>query len=190
MLKREVKEMVKYLLGEKESFKVVFANGIEETIEYKGYCWILNNKAYSDEELIEKMVRYQNNEKKFIIKFEEIEEVEEVENLNDDLFQDEHIQYCEEAIERETKKENVVSEIELQVNDLKKLIGKKVFVKRYSYDGYYYNDSEKVETFTIDDFKCYSDDIKAGDIELWEIEYTGKYGDYYLITFKDLIFIC
>ena len=92
--------------------------------------------------------------------------------------------------EEETKKENIASEIELQVNDLKKLIGKKVFVKRYSYDGYYYNDSEKVETFTIDDFKCYSDDIKAGDIELWEIEYTGKYGDYYLITFKDLIFIC
>lgn len=92
--------------------------------------------------------------------------------------------------EEETKKENIVSEIELQVNDLKKLIGKKVFVKRYSYDDYYYNDSDKVETFTIDDFKCYSDDIKAGDIELWDIVYTGKSSDYYLITFKDLIFIC
>lgn len=191
MIKNEVRQWVKYLIGERNCFKVTFANGVTETVEYKGYCWILNGKAYSDEELIEKMVRYQNNEKKYIVKFEEIEtETEEVENLNDDLFQEEDVKYCEEAIERETKKENIVSEIELQVNDLKKLIGKKVFVKRYSYDNYYYNDSEKVETFTTDDFKCYSDDIKAGDIELWDIVYTGKSSDYYLITFKDLIFIC
>lgn len=102
MIKNEVRQWVKYLIGERNCFKVTFANGVTETVEYKGYCWILNGKAYSDEELIEKMVRYQNNEKKYIVKFEEIEAVtEEVENLNDDLFQEEHIQYCEEAIERE-----------------------------------------------------------------------------------------
>lgn len=120
MLKREVREMVKYLIGERKSFKVVFANDVVEVVEYKGYCWVMNGKAYSDEELVEKMVRFQNNGKKFIIKFEEIEEaveevaveevvveeslVEEVENLNDDLFQESDIAYAEEAIERETHK--------------------------------------------------------------------------------------
>lgn len=116
MLKREVREMVKYLISERKSFKVVFANDVVEVVKYRGYCWVMNGKAYSDEELVEKMVRFQNNEKKFIIKFEEIEEVveevaveevEEVENLNDDLFQESDIAYAEEAIEREThKKEN------------------------------------------------------------------------------------
>ncbi len=111
MLKREVREMVKYLIGERKSFKVVFANDQVEVVEYKGFCWVIGAKAYSDEELVEKMVRYQNNERKFIIKFEVIEEleeveetteVEEVENLNDDLFQESDIAYAEEAIERET----------------------------------------------------------------------------------------
>lgn len=112
MLKKEVREMVKYLIWERKSFKVVFANNTVEIVEYKGYCWVMGNKAYNDEELVEKMVRFQNNEKKFIIKFEEIEEVnieeslvEEVENLNDDLFQESDIAYAEEAIERETKQE-------------------------------------------------------------------------------------
>lgn len=97
---------------------------------------------------------------------------------------------CLSYLYEEANKENEESEIDRQINDLSTLVGKKVFVKRYSYDDYYYNDSEKVETFTIDDFKCYSDDIKAGDIELWDIVYTGKSSDYYLITFKDLVFIC
>lgn len=122
MLKREVREMVKYLVGERNSFKVVFANGVEETVEYKGYCWVLNGKAYSDEELVEKMVRFQNNEKKFIVKFEEVEaekevEEEEVENLNDDLFQEEVIEYCEEAIERET---NENEKMELKIGNIYK----------------------------------------------------------------------
>ena len=114
MLKREVREMVKYLVGERKSFKVVFANDQVEVVEYRGYCWVIGNKGYSNEELIEKMVRYQNNERKFIIKFEVIEEleeveesieeslVEEVENLTDDLFQESDIAYAEEAIERES----------------------------------------------------------------------------------------
>lgn len=72
MLKSEVREWVKYLVCERNSFKVVFANEITETVEYKGYCWIMDNKAYSNEELVTKMVKYQNNEKKFIIKFEEV----------------------------------------------------------------------------------------------------------------------
>ena len=117
MVKREVRQWVKYLVEERNSFKVIFANGEIEVVEYKGYFWVTGGKAYSNKELIEKMVRYQNNERKFIIKFEVIEEVEEleeveesieeslveeVENLNDDLFQESDIAYAEEAIERET----------------------------------------------------------------------------------------
>ena len=119
MLKRDVREMVSYLVGEKKSFKVTFANGKVEVVEYRGYCWVLGNKGYSDEDLVKKMVKFQDNVSKFIIRLEVIEEVEEVEeveeetslevslveeveNLTDDLFQDEDLAYCEEAIERET----------------------------------------------------------------------------------------
>lgn len=119
MLKRDVREMVSYLVGERKSFKVTFANGKVEVVEYRGYCWVLGNKGYTDKELVEKMVRFQNNVSKFIIRLEVIEEeveevaveeetsveeslVEEVENLTDDLFQDEDLAYCEEGIERET----------------------------------------------------------------------------------------
>ena len=117
MLRKEVREWVKYLISERKSFKVIFANGQVEVVEYRGYCWVIGMKGYSDDELVEKMVRFQNNEKKFIIRFEAIEEVEEaeeieasqeaqeveeVENLTDDLFQEENIAYCEEAIERES----------------------------------------------------------------------------------------
>ena len=56
MLKREVREMVEYLINERKSFKVVFANNEETTVEYKGFCWIVNSKAFSDSELVEKMV--------------------------------------------------------------------------------------------------------------------------------------
>lgn len=126
MLKRDVKEMVKYLISERKSFKVTFANGKVEVIEYRGYCWVLGNKGYSDEDLVKKMVRFQDNVSKFIIRLEVIEEVEEVEemnyeeslveeveNLNDDLFQEEDIAYCEEAIEREThKKDNDIIKYE------------------------------------------------------------------------------
>ena len=119
MLKRDVKEMVNYLIGERKSFKVTFANGKVEVVEYRGYCWVLGNKGYTDKELVEKMVRFQNNVSKFIIRLEVIEEeveevvvdeessveeslVEEVENLTDDLFQEENLAYCEECIERES----------------------------------------------------------------------------------------
>ena len=131
MLKKEVREMVKYLISERKSFKVVFANNTAEIVEYKGYCWVMGNKAYTDEELVEKMVRFQNNERKFILKFEEVEEVEEVEesieeslveeveNLTDDLFQESDIAYAEEAIERETNKEEcnkMKTNIELRID--------------------------------------------------------------------------
>ena len=113
MLKRDVKEMVNYLIGERKSFKVTFANGKVEVVEYRGYWWVLGNKGYTDEELVKKMIRFQDNVSKFIIRLEVIEEeieevvvdeessVEEVENLTDDLFQDEDLAYCEEGIERE-----------------------------------------------------------------------------------------
>ena len=113
MLKKQVREWIKYMIEERKSFKVMFATGVTEVVEYKGFCWILGGKSFSDEELVEKMVRFQNNEKKFIISFETIEaeesveleeaqEAEEVENLTDDLFQESDIVYAEEAIERET----------------------------------------------------------------------------------------
>ena len=121
MLKRDVREMVSYLVGEKKSFKVTFANGKVEVVEYRGYCWVLGNKGYTDEDLVKKMVKFQDNVSKFIIRLEVIEEVEEVEeveeensievslveeveNLTDDLFQEEDLAYCEEAIKRETNK--------------------------------------------------------------------------------------
>ena len=127
MLKRDVKEMVNYLIGERKSFKVTFANGKTEVVEYRGYCWVLVNKGYSNEELIKKMVKFQDNVSKFIIRLEVIEEVEEVEeevekslveeveNLTDDLFQEEDLLYCEEAIERE-------SNIELKNENEKRIL--------------------------------------------------------------------
>ena len=114
MLKKQVREWVKYMIEERKSFKVMFATGVSEVVEYKGFFWVLGGIAFSGKELLEKMVRYQNNERKFIIKFEVIEEleeveesieeslVEEVENLTDDLFQESDIAYVEEAIERES----------------------------------------------------------------------------------------
>ena len=72
---------------------------------------------------------------------------------------------------------------------LRNMIGERSFIKRYSYDGYYYNDSVEVENFTVDDFRFYAQDILNGDIELKEIKFTGDFGSYYLITFNDLTFI-
>lgn len=142
MLKRDVKEMVNYLIGERKSFKVTFANGKVEVVEYRGYCWVLGNKGYTDEELVKKMVRFQNNVSKFIIRLEVIEEeveevvvdeetsveeslVEEVENLTDDLFQDEDLAYCEECIERESNiscETNIIKEESIMTNKEKKYL--------------------------------------------------------------------
>ena len=126
MNKKEDRQWVKYLVGEKKSFKVIFANGTVAVVEYREYCWVLDGKAYSNEELVEKMVRYQNNEKKFILSFAEVEEeveevaveeVEEIENLNDDLFQEEDIAYAEEAIERETtSNKNMEKSFKIKLN--------------------------------------------------------------------------
>ena len=136
MLKRDVKEMVEYLISERKSFKVTFANGKVEVVEYRGYCWVLGNKGYSDDDLVKKMVRFQDNVSKFIIRLEVIEEmnyeeslVEEVENLNDDLFQEEDIAYCEEGIERETNIElridvdiEVIEETGYSVEEIEKVV--------------------------------------------------------------------
>lgn len=70
------------------------------------------------------MVKFQDNVSKFIIRLEVIEEVEEVEeevekslveeveNLTNDLFQEEDLAYCEEAIKRETN--NIKGDIKMQ----------------------------------------------------------------------------
>lgn len=81
MLKRDVKEMVEYLISERKSFKVTFANGKVEVVEYRGYCWVLGNKGYSDKDLVKKMVRFQDNVSKFIIKLEVIEEMNYEESI-------------------------------------------------------------------------------------------------------------
>lgn len=151
MLKRDVREMVEYLISERKSFKVTFANGKVEVVEYRGYCWVLGNKGYSDKDLVKKMVRFQDNVSKFIIRLEVIEEVEEVEeveeleeveemnyeeslieeveNLNDDLFQEEDLVYCEEAIKRETNIElridvdiEVIEETGYSVEEIEKVV--------------------------------------------------------------------
>lgn len=148
MLKRDVKEMVEYLISERKPFKVTFANGKVEVVEYRGYCWVLGNKGYSDKDLVKKMVRFQDNVSKFIIRLEVIEEVEEleeveeveemnyeeslveeVENLNDDLFQEEDLEYCEESIKRETNIElridvdiEVIEETGYSVEEIEKVV--------------------------------------------------------------------
>lgn len=148
MLKRDVREMVSYLVGERKSFKVTFANGKVEVVEYRGYCWVLGNKGYTDEELVKKMVRFQDNVSKFIIRLEVIEEeveevvvdeessVEEVENLTDDLFQDEDLAYCEEAIERESnvsretnniKEESIMTNKEMEEKKYLEYIDERVY---------------------------------------------------------------
>jgi hypothetical protein len=78
-----------------------------------------------------------------------------------------------------------MNEIALQIIEIGKLIGKKVFVKHY-HECTFYNDNEVPETFTVDDFDFYSYDILCGEIELMDIKYTAKFGRYYLVTFKDL----
>ena len=79
-----------------------------------------------------------------------------------------------------------MKEIAKQIIEIGRLIGKRVFIKRYSYEGNYYNDSEYVEEFTIEDFENYAYDLLNQEIKLLEIKYTRKFGRYYLVTFKDL----
>ena len=112
MLKRDVKEMVEYLISERKSFKVTFANGKVEVVEYRGYCWVLGNKGYSDKDLVKKMVRFQDNVSKFIIRLE-------VEDLA----------YCEESIKRETNIElridvdiEVIEETGYSVEEIEKVV--------------------------------------------------------------------
>ena len=82
---------------------------------------------------------------------------------------------------------NTNEEINNQLIEIGKLIGKKVFVKRYdSLNGVYYNDNEVATTFSVDDFEFYASDILNGEISLLTIRYTAKFGRYYLVTFKDL----
>ena len=79
-----------------------------------------------------------------------------------------------------------MNEIAKQIIQLGKLIGKKVFIKHYSFNGYYYNDSEYIEEFTVEDFENYAYDLLNQEIKILEIKYSKKFGSYYLITFKDL----
>ena len=79
-----------------------------------------------------------------------------------------------------------MNEIAKQIIQLGRLIGKKVFIKHYSFNGNYYNDSDCVDVFTVEDFENYSYNLLHQDIKILEIKYTKKFGSYYLITFKDL----
>ena len=80
-----------------------------------------------------------------------------------------------------------MNEIALQIIEIGKLIGKKVFVKRYDSDnGKIYKDNEVPQIFTENDFEYYAYSILAGVIELIDINYQPKFGKYFLVTFKDL----
>lgn len=79
-----------------------------------------------------------------------------------------------------------MKEIAQQIIQLGRLIGKKVFIKHYSFNGNYYNDSDCVDVFTVEDFENYSYNLLYQEIKILDIKYTKKFGSYYLITFKDL----
>lgn len=80
-----------------------------------------------------------------------------------------------------------MNEIALQIIEVGKLIGKKVFVKRFDSDkGKFYDDNEVPQIFTECDFEYYGYSILCGAIELIDIDYKPKLGKYHLVTFKDL----
>ena len=80
-----------------------------------------------------------------------------------------------------------MNEIALQIIEIGKLIGKKILVKHYVSDGYNFsNDSEFPEIFTVEEYEKYGYDIINGKIVLLDIVYTEKFGDYYLLIFKNL----
>lgn len=79
-----------------------------------------------------------------------------------------------------------MNEISKQIIELAKLIGKRVYVKRFNDYGYYYNDYVTADTFTIENFEKYAYDIVNKKYELVGITYKEKFGGYYLVTFKYL----
>ena len=80
-----------------------------------------------------------------------------------------------------------MNEIALQIIELGKLIGKKVYVKHYVEEyNTYFSDSVDANVFTIADFEYYAYGLLYGEIELIDINYKPKFGKYYLVTFKDL----
>ena len=79
-----------------------------------------------------------------------------------------------------------MNEISKKIIIIGKLIGKKVFVKRYVSEGYnFINDTEFPEIFTVKEFENYAYDLLNGKIELLDIIHTEKFGDYYLIVIQD-----
>ena len=80
-----------------------------------------------------------------------------------------------------------MNEIAVQIIEIGKLIGKKVFVKRFdNVKGKFYNDNEAPQIFTECDFEYYGYSILCGGIELIDIDYKPQFGKYYLVTFNDL----
>lgn len=80
-----------------------------------------------------------------------------------------------------------MNEIALQIIEVGKLIGKKVFVKRFDSDNRkLYDENEAPQIFTEYDFEYYGYGILCGTIKLMNIEYKPKFGKYHLVTFKDL----
>ena len=74
---------------------------------------------------------------------------------------------------------------------LKGLIGKRAFIKCKSYDNYYYNDSDKVEIFTVDDYEFYEENILADEIKLSDVILLNDIiSNYNLIIFEDLVYRC
>lgn len=78
-----------------------------------------------------------------------------------------------------------MNEISKQIIELGKLIGKKVFVKRYSSCGYYCS-TDTTGIFTIEDFEYYSYRLIKGKIKLTDIIDSVNFGGYYLVIFNNL----
>lgn len=70
MNKNSVKEFVEYALGEKCNMLVKYANGKEELVIYRGFCYMIGKKDYSAKQLLNKLVRTQDNVTKFITNIE------------------------------------------------------------------------------------------------------------------------
>ena len=79
-----------------------------------------------------------------------------------------------------------MNEISKQIIELGKLIGKKVYVKRFNEFGYYYDDYVIGTTFKTENFEKYTNGIVDKKYKLVDISYREKFGGYYLVTFQYL----
>lgn len=81
-------------------------------------------------------------------------------------------------------KEKVTRGVRTQLKYLNNLIGREVFEKVEDSEGHYYNNTDKVQVFTYDDYDYYKRQLLCGCMQL--IEATETLLGYTLITFKEI----